>query len=108
MIGQQRPMRIRSRLQPIAQKAEETLLSEKNDTGLALAGVIWFSWFGWLCLMAFSAYLFGSMSTPAFLQGTGIVSAIAIMFTLRPDHRSQRLHGIMLALCFVVYFGLQM
>ncbi|MES2464115.1 MAG: hypothetical protein V4671_26410 [Armatimonadota bacterium] len=101
-------MTFRACFRPILQKANETLLREPDDFDYALAVAIWFIWFGWLCLMALSAYLFGSMSTLSFAQGTGVVSALAIVFTLRPSHKSQRLHGIMLVLCCVVYFGVQM
>jgi hypothetical protein len=98
----------RSYLRQIALKTE-TLFPESDDLGLILANLVWGLWFVWLSLTTIiTCFSHDTMMTDlAFAQGVGIASAIAILFTLRPSIKSQRVHVTLLIFSCFLYFGMQ-
>jgi hypothetical protein len=100
-------MAARSNRQTITEKTT-SWLAESEPTRLFLAQIVWFVWFGWLWVSTLIASVFCEpISDSAFLQGTGIASAVALLLTLLPSARTQRLHCLMLALSCLVFYGLQ-
>ena len=100
-------MAARSSIHRITKEAE-AWLAKSEATRVFLAQGVWFGWFGWLWVSTLIARLSCEpMSDSAFLQGTGIASAAALLLTLLPSVRTQRLHCLMLALSCLVFYGLQ-
>jgi hypothetical protein len=85
-------------------RSVESWQRETESIGIALAVCIWILWFG--CLVLVAIYGWPVLADSDFVAGTGIASSLAILCTLRPSIRSQRLHVIMLCLCCILHFGL--
>lgn len=86
----------------------EPLLVDSSDTGLGFARLIWFIWFGSLCLFTLYARTYSEpLSDTIFAQVTGILSAVAITCTLFSRRNPWRLHWLMLTLCCVVFLVFQ-
>jgi hypothetical protein len=78
------------------------------NVGLVLARIAWGLWFALLSFLTLINFSYRDpMTDVEFAQSVSIVSAIAILCTLRPTIKSQRLHCLMLALSCIVYIGLQ-
>ncbi len=100
-------MAARSNLQKITGRTI-AWLTESEPIRLFVAQGVWFLWFGWLWVSTLIARVFCEpISDSDFLQGTGVTSAAALLLTLLPNVRTQRLHCLMLALSCLVFYGLQ-
>lgn len=79
-----------------------------DDGGLVFARLVWFGWFGFLCLYTLYTHAYSEpLSDINFAQCTGIVSAVAILCTLLSRSHPWRLHWLMLALCCFNFMALQ-
>ncbi len=86
----------------------EPLLVGSSDAGLVFARLIWFGWFGSLCLYTLYARAYSDpLGDSIFAQVTGVLSAIAIVCTLCSHRHPWRLHWLMLALCCVQFLAFQ-
>lgn len=86
----------------------EPLLVGSSDTGIVFARLIWFGWFGSLCLYTLYARAYSDpLSDSIFAQTTGILSAVAILCTLCSRRNPWRLHWLMLALCCIQFIAFQ-
>jgi hypothetical protein len=86
----------------------EPLFVSSSDVGLVFARLIWFIWFGSLCLFTLYARAYSDpLSDSVFAQVTGVLSAVAITCTLCSRRNPWRLHWLMLTLCCVQFMLFQ-